>query len=143
MLIIFISALLSEQPFQFVFFCLSVSLPPSTSLACLPPPSKAIQVAQCRIIPQPLRHAGLVRLIIQSCRFTWAAEVGATKTNLLIKSQKQNRRPSDPSHLAVFYSFIVISAAMESSVVSECGEECFSFTVNLMISTSQFCEASN
>lgn len=31
-----------------------------------PSPSKSIQVTRCRIIPQPLRHAALVRLILLS-----------------------------------------------------------------------------
>lgn len=35
-------------------------------LATEPSPSKSIQVTRCRIIPQPLRHAALVRLILLS-----------------------------------------------------------------------------
>lgn len=35
-------------------------------LATEPSPSKSIQVTHCRIIPQPLRHAALVGLILLS-----------------------------------------------------------------------------
>lgn len=51
-----------------------------------PSPSKSIQVTRCRIIPQPLRHAALVRLILLS-GFTLP---GAAKTASATKHQTFN-----------------------------------------------------
>lgn len=55
-------------------------------LATEPSPSKSIQVTRCRIIPQPLRHAALVRLILLS-GFTLP---GAAKIAFATKRQTFN-----------------------------------------------------
>lgn len=74
-----------------------------------PSPTKAIQVAHCRIIPQPLRHAGLVRLIVVS-GFTLTTEVKASK-NIICKNTflTSIRRHTWRTHLG--YKFIHLPGA--------------------------------
>lgn len=65
--------------FTLLVFLSHLSYPPlCSSCSRTPSPSKAIQMAHCGIIPQPLRHTGLVRLIVLS-GFTSATEVKAAE----------------------------------------------------------------
>lgn len=69
----------SHSSLDFLSHSSNPLLPSSSQRA--PSPSKAIQVAHCRIIPQPLRHAGWVGLIVLS-GFTLSTEVKAAKVKL-------------------------------------------------------------
>lgn len=116
---------------------------PIRFFALLPSPSKAIQVAHRRIIPQPLRHAGLVRLSVLS-GFTLATEVKAAKIKFAthplpfrvpaIKGDILDYKITHPPGVCHFKEWFMITsfgivfpfyfAMMEPTMVSECDEEC-------------------